>query len=298
MEIRQLRYLLTIAEESNFTRAAEKLYVSQSALSQQIQILEQELGTTLLDRSRRGARLTAAGEILCQHARRAFHELETAQIALNELEGLQRGSLVVGVVQTINAYLMPRIVARFAALYPAIRLTVQELPADEIEQGLESGKLQAGIGFIPTASSELDVEPLFVEDLVFIVPCQHPLAGQSAVQAADLSACPLVMLPRTFCTRRLWDASAQTAGIQPQVLLEMNTISGILSTVLHTGMGTILPELALADDKSGELLGIRIHNPTPSRTVGLLSLRGAYQCAATRAFMQLVREAITSQVSV
>src|SRR5690606_13404805 len=105
MELRQLQYLVAIVQEANFTRASEKVFVSQSALSQQIQALEQEVGTVLLDRSRRGVRLTAAGEILYHHAQRMFLELAQAKIAIHELEGLQRGELHVGVVQTVNDYL-------------------------------------------------------------------------------------------------------------------------------------------------------------------------------------------------
>src|SRR5688500_7403896 len=124
MELRQLRYLLAVVEEANFTRASEKVFVSQSALSQQIQALEQEIGTVLLDRSKRGVRLTAAGEILRHHAQRIFLELEQAQTAIQELEGLQRGELRIGVVQTVNAYLLPSLVTAFLGRYPDIKLSI------------------------------------------------------------------------------------------------------------------------------------------------------------------------------
>src|SRR5690606_17870911 len=139
MELRQLRYLLAIAETGNFTRAAETVFVSQSALSQQIQSMEQEIGTVLLDRSRTGVRLTAAGEILCHHARQMLRELDEAKVAIEELEGLRRGELRIGVVQTVNAYLMPVIATAFNQRYPDIRLSIEELAADDIEAGLEQG---------------------------------------------------------------------------------------------------------------------------------------------------------------
>jgi len=176
MELRQLRYLLVVADEANFTRAAEKVFVSQSALSQQIQSLEQDVGTVLLDRSKRGVRLTAAGEILYRHARRVFLELEQMEIALQELEGLQRGELRVGVVQTVNDYLMPSLLTAFTAHYPRVTLSIDELSSDEIEARLEAGELQIGLGFAPPTNLHIEAEILFDEHLVLIVRDDHPLA--------------------------------------------------------------------------------------------------------------------------
>lgn len=294
MEIRQLRYLIAIVEARNFTRAAETLYVSQSALSQQIQSLEKEVGAVLLDRSRQGVRLTAAGEILYHHALRVLNELESARTAMNELEGLQRGKLSVGVVQTVNAYLMPQLAAHFASAYPGLHLTVEELAAGQIEEGLECGRLQLGVSFAPTNVSELDFEMLFEEELVMIVPCDHPLRGRSSVMVKELERTPMVMFSQAFCTRRLWDRCAQEAGICPHINLEMNTMSGILAAVQSSGLATVLPLLALPRDPSAGLTAVRLVNPTPRRQVGLVFLRGGYRCAATRAFARLVAEAVST----
>jgi LysR family transcriptional regulator, cyn operon transcriptional activator len=291
MELRQLRYLLTIAEEANFTRAAEKVFVSQSALSQQIQALEQEVGTTLLARSRRGVKLTAAGEILCHHARRMVSELEQAQVALRELEGLQRGELRVGVVQTVNDYLIPTLATCFTHQYPQIRLSIEELSSDEIETRLESGDLQVGLSFIPAALASIHTELLFEERLVLIVRQDHALAQQNEVPVRTLDAMPMVMLSNTFCTRRLWEEKARLAAAQPQVVMEMNTVSSILSVVERTGLTTVLPQHTLTEERSGKLTSLALHDPTPLRQVGLLWHRESYLCAASRAFIASAREA-------
>jgi len=132
IELRHLRYFLAVAEASHFTRAAETLYISQPTLSQQIKQLEVELGTALFDRIGKRVMLTEAGEILRVHAQRVLVELEQAQAAIQELEGLQRGELTVGIVQTVNAYMIPDLAACFTASYPTISLHIQELSADEI----------------------------------------------------------------------------------------------------------------------------------------------------------------------
>jgi LysR family cyn operon transcriptional activator len=214
MELRHLRYLLAIADEGHFTRAAQRLHVSQPALSQQIRQLEDGLGATLLDRAGRRVRLTAAGEIVVHHARRMLNEMNEAQVALQELAGLQRGALAIGTVQTVNAYLMPQVVAQFANAYPAIHVRIEELSADAIEQGLQQGTLQLGIGFVPSATADIEAEPLFDEELVLIVPQEHPFAERAVVDTREVNGLPLVLLSSAFCTRRLWDSCAREAAIQ------------------------------------------------------------------------------------
>ncbi|MDX2163383.1 MAG: transcriptional regulator CynR [bacterium] len=290
MELRQLRYLCAVARENHFTRAAETLFVTQSALSQQIQSLEQEVGVSLLDRSKRGVRLTAAGEVLVHHAQRVLHELELARVALDDLQGLQRGDLTIGVVQTVNAYMMPALVAAFAAKHPNIRLHIEELPADEIERRLEEGTLQLGISFMPAAHPQIGGEPLFAERLALIVPLNHPLAHYDTIGIAALHEMPMIMLTRTFCTRRLWEESARMAAAQPKVVLEMNTVSSILSAVSRTNLPAILPQLVLSEQDTLALRSIELRDPTPSRQVGLLWHKDYVLCSATRAFMTMTLE--------
>lgn len=298
MELRQLRYFLAIVEEANFTRASEKVFVSQSALSQQIQLLEQELGTVLLDRSKRGVRLTAAGEILCHHAQRIFLELERAQTAMQELEGLQRGKLRIGVVQTVNAYLMPTLVTAFIARYPEIKLSIEELSSDEIERGLEQGHLQVGVGFAPPANLMIESEPLFEEQLVLVVRDDHALANQRLISVKALDHLPMIMLSNTFCTRRLWEESARLADAEPRVVMEMNTVRNILSVVAKTGLATVLPKLSLLENQIPNVVSVDLHNPTPSRQVGMLWHRENYLCSATRAFIDMTRSVAAQTVEV
>lgn len=290
IELRQLRYLLAVAEEANFTRAAEKVFVSQSALSQQIQTLEQEVGTILLDRSKRGVRLTAAGEILHHHAQRIMIELEQAAVALQELEGLQRGELRVGVVQTVNDYLMPSLATQFNAHYSQVTLSVDEISSDEIEQRLESGDLQVGLGFVPVSNPAIETKALFEEQLVLVVRHDHPLAKQGTIPVRALDRLPMIMLSNTFCTRRLWEENAQLAAAQPQIVMEMNTVSSILAVVEKTGLATVLPKLIIAEARFDHLVGLDLCDPTPSRRVGLLWHRDHYLCSTSRAFIQMAQE--------
>lgn len=290
MELRHLQYLLTVAEEGSFTRASEKLYVTQPALSQQVRQLEDELGTTLFDRTSKGIRLTVAGELFSQYARRIFCQLDEAKNALQELEGLQRGSLVIGTVQTVNAYLIPQVVAQFANNHPAISLRIEELMADEVENRVEDGTVQVGLSFGPITNVNLEFEELFQEELVLVVSKQHELAGNKEIHMKDLDNFPLLMLSKGYCTRRLWDYYAQEVGIQSKIIAEMNTISAILRAVEPTRTGTILPRLALDNGLATNLSGINLCQPTPAHPVGLVWRRGSYRPAAARLFAQIIKE--------
>lgn len=295
MELRHLRYFLAVAETEHFTRASESLHVSQPTLSLQIKQLEEELGTPFFDRVGKRVRLTAAGRVFREHARRALREMEEAQIAINELEGLLRGALTVGVVQTVNAYLVPEIVTRLTAMCPSVQIKVEELANDKIEEGLIDGRLNVGVGFIPTTAAEVVAEPLFDEDLVLVVSARHKFAGRRHVPVRELDGEPLVLLSKGFCTRRLTDESLAEGGACPRITVEMNSIEGILATVRTGGAATVLPSLAVGDGGVPGIHAVTLTNPTPHRTVGLLWHRDGYRTAAARAFAEIVTKVVADK---
>jgi LysR family transcriptional regulator, cyn operon transcriptional activator len=296
MELRQLRYFMAVADTIHFRRAAEALHVSQPTLSQQIQQLEKELGTPLFDRIGKRVRLTVAGETFLHHAQRVMHELDEAQVALLELNGLERGKLYVGAVQTLNTYLIPPIIARFATAHPAVFLSVEELAASQIEQGLLCGRLNLGISFVSPAADDIGSEPLLEEELVLIVSSRHRLAKRTLLKMKELDGEPLVLLPTAFYPRQLFDEKAREAGARPRVAVEMNSIEGILAAIRTSGGATVLPTLALTKKNTG-LRAIPLIEPTPRRTVGLLWRRGGYRCRATNAFMKYAHAVVGENVS-
>jgi LysR family cyn operon transcriptional activator len=286
MELRHIRYFLAVAETLHFRRAAERAAVSQPALSQQIKQLEEEIGTPLFDRLGRAVQLTRAGAIFLEHARRVIRELESARAAIAAEEGLQCGTLPVGVLQTVNAYLIPEIVSRFAQAHPCVSLRVEELSGRQIEEGVASGRLNAGIGFVPPMFQTLDTDPLFEEDLVLIIPQRHRLARRLRIALADLAGEPLVLLSQMYCVRQLIDESFQKAAVSPTVAIEMNSIEGILATIRAGARATILPRLSLGLKPTSQLRAIGLTNPTPRRGVGLLWRVGSYRSPAARAFAE------------
>jgi LysR family transcriptional regulator, cyn operon transcriptional activator len=294
IELRHLRYFLAVADAAHFTRAAERLHVTQPTLSHQIRQLEGQLDLSLFDRVGRQVRLTAAGELLLPFARRAFRELEEAQTALGELHGLKRGRLRVGIVQTVNACVIPEIVARFSAEFPGIEVQSAELAVAEIESGLESGRIDLGISFMPATSAKLEGEKLFTEELVAVLPGRHSLAKKRELTVRELAAVPLVLLAERYCTRQLVDGAFSAAGVRPRVQVEMNSIESILATVEQAGLASVLPELAMCRERAG-LVARPLAQPKPRRSVGLLWLRGARRRRAAEAFEKITRTVLAQR---
>lgn len=285
MELRQFKYLISIAEEGTFTAAAEKLYISQSALSQQVKSMEKELGVPLFDRSRNRLQFTDAGELLHQRAKRIVKEVDDAKTAIDELEQLYRGGLKIGVVQTVNAYLIPQVVSSFSSEFPNIQLRVHELSAPQVEEKLYEHELDLGISFEPTDYPELRFECLFEEELLLIVNSAHALAKKKSIEVKILDRQRLMLLSEDYCTRRIWNRCAQEAEIQPDVHIEMNTIGGLLSALeTNTMAGTILPALTMRMKAAERLKSVPLKKPTPRRSVGMVWRNGGYRSKAALSF--------------
>jgi DNA-binding MarR family transcriptional regulator len=224
---RSIRYLLSVAENHSFTRAAEALHVSQPTLSQQIKLLEEALDAQLLDRSGRTVRLTDAGEVYVRHARRALEELDAAKRAVVDLEDLSRGYLRLGMTP-ITEYLTTSLVDEFNARYPGIAVNAMEMSQDQIEAGVAEGTLDAGIAFTHATpseveSSKIEMHTLFMEPLSLAVGADHALAGRQTAHGnrgafagtagdAEPELCPASSLRPVL--HGTWNPSADRGGDQ------------------------------------------------------------------------------------
>src|SRR5690606_709110 len=202
MELRHLRYFDAIAETLNFTRAAERLHVTQSTLSHQIKQLEEELGTPLFNRSARQVRLTEAGEILRSHMTPALEQIDLGLQALRAPATAITGSIRLGTTPSFNTQMVPQCVATLLKSYPGIQATVEELAAGQILKRLRSGHLDMAVSYPPGEGSDLWFEPLYNEELRLLVASTHPLARRRKVRMAELHALRMVLLPATFLTRK------------------------------------------------------------------------------------------------
>lgn len=294
-ELRHLRYFLAVAEARNFRRAAEGLYLSQPTLSHQIKQLELQVGAALFERLSRTVRLTPAGEVLKKRALVMMRELEDAKREIAELQALEAGELRIGIVSTVNVAVVPEAVGTFRNLHPKVSVAIRELPMEALEAELLAGGLDLGISFLPPKSGvRLEVEPLFVERLVAVMPENHRLRKKRRIVLSDVLAEPLVLLSHGYCTRELVIESAALQGLE-QILkpaIEMNSIDGVLATLRQTGMVTLLPDAAVRWENHPDLAVRSLgdaHTDLSFRKVGLLWVAGGHRGAAACAFAKEVR---------
>jgi DNA-binding transcriptional LysR family regulator len=244
MELRQLEAFVAVAEERNFTRAAARLYVAQSGLSATVRSLEKELQAPLFVRSTRRVDLTPAGAALLPEARRTLASARAAADAVAAVEGLERGSLALGVMQSVSLFGLPGLLARYRATYPGIALKLQHTSSLELGRLLRDSEVDLTFATAYDESSPDVVSfPLFRSALVVIGTDDGVLDGRDTVTLAQLGEQELVGFPVGWGIRTLADQIMGSAGIESRVDLEVNDTNTMLDLV-EAGLGVaIIPEV-------------------------------------------------------
>jgi LysR family cyn operon transcriptional activator len=289
MELRHLRYFDAVAETLNFTRAAERLHVTQSTLSHQIKQLEDELGAPLFDRSGKKVRMTEAGEILRSHMAPALGQIDRGLQALRRPADSITGRIRLGTTPSFNTRMVPQCVATLLNHYPTIQVTVEELAAGAITRRLGSGQLDLAVSYRPAEGSELWFEPLYNEELRLVVARGHPLARRRRVRMVELHALRMVLLPASFQTRKLLDECFEQAGAQPLVVAQLNSVAPMIELIRHTDLAGIITETAVSPGT--ELAVVPLEDPTPIRTPGMLWHKGATRSPVLNHFAEIIRRA-------
>ena len=210
MELQQLRGFCEVARQGSFTRAADKLFLTQPAVSQQVRSLEEELGQSLLERGRKGVRLTHAGEALFRRARSVLGELAAARAELEEMGTHVRGRVLMATSDTNCTYVLPPVLRRFRERFPEVDVDIRNKMSSEIGQLVLADEIDFGLATLPIRDRGLSTEPVFERSDVWICPPGHPLSGRQAVLPATAGRHPLLALERGSQSRSLldWPSSA------------------------------------------------------------------------------------------
>ena len=251
MELRQLEYFVAVAEEANFTRAAQRIHVAQPAVSAQIQRLERELGQPLLDRSRRTVRLTAAGEAALPYARAALAAVADIHVAVEELTQLVRGTVAIGTV-TSHSVDMPLLLADFHADHPEVEITLSTDSSDTLIEMVCTGRLDAAIVSVgPGERPEgLDVEVVTDEAIAAAVSRTDELASRKIIRLTDLADRRLIALPVGAGIRHQFDAACAKAGVSPRVAFEASTPLA-LADLAERGLGVAIVPASVPRGRDG-----------------------------------------------
>ena len=290
MELRQLRYLVALADERHFTRAAEREHVAQPALSQQIRRLEAEVGLPLVERTTRRVALTDAGQALVTRARRALAELEAADAEIASLAGVRAGRVRVGAVSTLGPVDLSRLLATFGAQHPGVDLTVREGTSDEVAAMVRRDEVDCAFLSVTERieSEELELLRLADEEIVVVLPPDHPLATRDAVRIRDLRAAPFVAFREGSRLREVLIAAARDAGFEPRIVLGSNDIQRIRDLVSHALGVAILPRTD-AERAGPEVAVAELVEPALTRDVTLAWRAGRRLSPAAAAFLALAR---------
>ena len=291
MDLRQLRYLVALAEEGSFTRAAESVHIAQPAISQQIRRLEEELGIVLVERTTRRVTLTEAGELLVVRARRILGELEAAQSELQALSGMYAGHVTIGAMHTMGPVDLSLALALFSERHPNVLFTVREQSSEEMAEMLRVDELD--LAFLSVTerieSRGLGLHQLVSEELVVLLPRSHRLGQRKQVVMAELADEPFISFRAGARLRELLFAAGREAHFEPRVTLESNE-SQRVRRLVSRGLGVAILPRSDAEGPGADVAVATLTEPALRRDITLAWREGRRHAPAAAEFLQLARE--------
>ncbi|MBX6386493.1 MAG: LysR family transcriptional regulator [Microbispora sp.] len=245
MELRQLEYFVAVAEERNFTRAAERVHISQSGVSAQIRQLERELGAELFDRSARTVTLTVAGKAALEHARAALAAAGALGRAVDEVTGLVRGRLTVGMVVGCTVTPLFDALAAFHRAHPGVEISLLEDNSDRLVEAVRSGGLDLALAGLAAAPDDLETLTITSERLVAAVPPDHPLAGRDGVTLHDLGSHRIICMPYGTGLRTVFDRACAARNLRPDIALQAGAADAVADLAAR-GLGVAVLSESMA----------------------------------------------------
>ncbi|MGN6519787.1 MAG: DNA-binding transcriptional regulator OxyR [Dokdonella sp.] len=272
MNVRDLRYLVSLAEHRHFGRAAEASFVSQPTLSTQIRKLEEELGVALVERTPRKVLLTEVGREIAQRAREVLNEVEQIRAIARRTLDPESGTVRLGIFPTLGPYLLPHVVPRIRARFPRLELLLTEEKTEVVLRLLREGRLDAGILALPIHDDQLHQEFLFEEDFVLAVPEAHPLATHASLKLDELADQNLLLLEDGHCLRDQALEVCHLAGASERSGFRATSLE-TLRQMVAAGVGiTLLPNLAVQPPiaPSANVHLVPFRGDPPSRRIAMV----------------------------
>ena len=292
MEIRALKYILSLAEHGSFTAAAKARFVTQPAVSIALKKLERKLGQPLYRVEGRSVIFTPAGETLLDYARRIV-DLEGELLRrMSDLEGLRRGKVTVGTIDAASIYVLPDVFSRFHDIYPGIEIRLEISSTVPLVKKLKAGELDLVVGTIPVTEDDgLDIIPIYSEPLLVIAPASHPLAGRSTIGPKSLSGQSFIFFHEGSVTRAIVERAFEESGVTPLVTMAIDSPEAIKNLV-SSGLGmSVLPERIVRDDiEKGDIVALSVDGFHLERHLGLILQPGRYRSVTVRAFLDVMSE--------
>ncbi|WP_445477459.1 LysR family transcriptional regulator [Lysinibacillus irui] len=286
MDIKQLHYFIAVSEHMNFSKAAERLHISQPSLSNAIKKLEEEIGSPLLERNTRNLQLTEAGEVLFERAKVIVKNMEVLKIEMDEVIIHGTREITIGVMESIKHWL-PKVIANYKKDYPEMIIhLVDILGSKRVKKSLKSYKTHLIITNQLMDDPELEVKTLYEERLVAVLPLHHPLAKKEKVTISDISEEPFIISTEGFQTRRDILNTFEQAGKNIHIQFEIERFETAVSLVRENLGVTILPENYLQGPTAKTIVKKEIEGANLSRNVYLVYLKKRHLPLAIRQLLQ------------
>ncbi|MGB1110746.1 MAG: LysR family transcriptional regulator [Gammaproteobacteria bacterium] len=282
MDLTLLRSLLAVADTGAITVAADRIGVTQPALSRRIQQLEEHFGAELLARGRKGAELTAIGKRVEEEARllvARYDQLRGEIRAMNRLEG---GTVRIGGGATAVSFVLPAAIAAFQASHPGLRFQLTEAGSREIANEVADGRMELGLVTLPVQARDLEVTPLVDDRIVLVARSDHPLAQRESVPVAELSGSTFVGFEAGSAIRQIIDNSLREAGVEMNPVMELRSIPAILRMVESTGYVAFVSKLGIGDQEGIRV--IPVEGLEVVRELAVITRRGHPLSPAAREF--------------
>jgi DNA-binding transcriptional LysR family regulator len=285
-----LHMFIAVAENSSFRQASEQLNRSQSAVSMQIKLLEDQIGVPLFHRTTRRVELTGEGQQLLAYARRALAEWDTGLREIREVVDIQRGTLSLACVPTIAATILPQALQSFQTSYPGINIHLHELAAEDLLDCIRRRDADFGIGPEIEGLAEFQFIPLFNDPIYALATQDFPFRKRTAVELAELSAYPILLNSRSAALRAMLDRALAVRDLQIKIKFEV-VHTHTLTALAMAGLGVgILPKVALPQPLKKKMQALPISNPSLVRAVSIVALRGQSFSPAARALTSTIQK--------
>lgn len=260
MEFRQIEFFLEVVKRKSFTKAAEALYVAQPAISKSIQKLEKDLGVFLFTRTDKPVRLTPEGERFLQYATVIMDQVTLAKLEMNELIGLEKGEVTIGLPSMAGSYYFPKIIVDFKKQYPNLQISLFEAGTKNIQAAIEEGSIDLGVIVQDHQKNDkLQTLPFLKEEMVVCVPSHHPFARLQSISYEQLASEPLVLFKEGYFQRDIIEKASQISGTTPNVTFETNQIS-LTKSLTRRGLGiTLFLKMVISEDP--DLIPISLDPP-------------------------------------
>ncbi len=286
-----LRSFLEVADTGAITRAAERLFVTQPALSRRLQQLESELGVALFARSTRGVALTAEGQLVEREGRDLVARYERLRESVHAIANLEAGTVRIGGGATAVSFLLPEAIATFQASHPGVLFQVREAGSRDTEEDVAAGRLDLGIVTLPLArefGADLDVSPFTTDSITLVASREHPLASRTRVPLSALEGEDIVGFEAPSAIRSLIDGALRAAGVHVNVVMELRSIPAILRMVTATGRLAFVSRLGLGSEPGREVVPLAVRGLKISRRLAIIQRKGRPLSPAAAAFATLL----------